>query len=159
MVQVEVIKVNEFCEEYVKYKFCIRIFNEEKGLDFDDIEKNLPILPTRKYKAGDKYINSANRPTKRVVDNDIWLYQFKCQDNENIYQSLKRNLQLFLPHEKYLRNLAQKYTVCFRVSMTSDFAQMYLEMPADIIQLISELGLTMEISILSFGQVIDKLES
>lgn len=148
--------MDEFSKKYEEVTCCIRIFNENGRMDLSEIENNLPIEPTRRYKVGDNYINAANRPTKRVVENDIWLYQFGNQEKEDIFQSMKRNLQLFLPYKEYLRDLAQKYSVCFRISMTSDFAQMYLELPVDIIQLISELGLTMEISILSLGQVLDK---
>lgn len=127
---------------------CVRIIGEDMPIDFEDINKNLPLAPIKIAKKGDKY---------RFVtaENDYLLYEIEKKEGENILSNTNALLDSFLPYKDYMCDISQKYYLGLRLSLSSDFAQMYCLLTHEIMRKIAELNLNLEISILSFGGVID----
>ena len=126
---------------------CVRIIGEGIPIDFEDINKNLPLLPAKITKKGEKY---------RFVtaENDFILYEIE-EKNEDTISNINALLDSFLPYKEYIYEISQKYYISLRLSLSSDFGQMYCMLPKEIMRKIAELKLNLEISILSFGGVID----
>lgn len=131
----------------------LRILGEDT-LDFEAIKKEILINPNKILKQGDSISFLSGKVSKYKADCDVILYEFEPKDNESFYDMVRRKIEEFLPYKEYIASIKDKYFISLRLSLTSDYAQMYCELPNDILMLISELGVNLEISVLSFGEVI-----
>jgi len=127
---------------------CVRIIGEGVPIAFEDIKVNLPLIPVRIAKKGEKYHSV-------TAENDYILYALEKREGEDIISNINSLLDSLLPYKDYIRNIAKKYFLSLRLSLSSDFAQMYCLLPQEIMKKIAELHLNLEVSILSLGGVID----
>ncbi|MDR1101575.1 MAG: DUF4279 domain-containing protein [Clostridiales bacterium] len=116
-------------------------------LDFADIEHNLLITPDRKIKKGEKY---------KIVtaENDSLIYETTLNEDEDIYEAIRRKAREFLIYKDYLAEISKKYLICLTISIQSEFAEVCFELPPDIVKLLASLGISIEFSVFSWGGVI-----
>lgn len=145
---------DKMVEQSQEELICLRIIGKE-SLNFEDIEAKLPIKPNSKNRKNDRHINIVGKETKYIIKADSIIYNIRVEKGEEPCDAIRRSLNSFLPYKNYLKSLKETCYTCFRISITSDYAQIYYELPPDIVELISELGLEIEISIFSMGGVID----
>jgi hypothetical protein len=140
--------VNRVTNQGQQENIYMRIIGENIPIDFEDIKKNLPIVPSRIIKKGDKYRYA-------IAENDQIIYDAEIKDGEDIINSINSLLESFLPYKDYISDISQKYFLSLRLYLSSDFAEMYCLLPQEVMKKIAKLHLNLEISILSFGGVID----
>lgn len=139
--------------EYIQRKSVVLRILGEDTLDFEAIRKEIPLNQDKILRQGERINFLSGKVSKYKAECDVILYEFEPRDNEPFYDMVRRKIKEFLPYKEYIASIKNKYYISIRLSLTSDYAQMYCELPRDILMLISELGVNLEISILSFGEV------
>lgn len=141
--------------KYIQQTYmCLRILGESEPIDFQKIIEEIPIVPDNILKKGENITFRNGKKSKQKAQNDVIIYEFKAKNGEDFYDTIRRKIRDFLQYKKYIRLIRNRYYISLRLSLTSDYAQMYFELPIDIIENINELGINLELSILSFGEAL-----
>ena len=130
--------MNKFQKEQV----CLRIFSDD--LDFDDIQRNIP-LSARISKKGDIRYGI-------TFEADVMTFEVDC-DKEKLTDKISCVLNSLDPYKEYIKKIAKKYDVILRIYLESDMAQIYSYLPLEIITKMTEMSLALEVSIWSEGKV------
>ncbi|MBP2658248.1 MAG: hypothetical protein H6Q69_1280 [Firmicutes bacterium] len=125
----------------------------DSNLDFSKLEQNIGIVPTKIIKKGQLIGKLKNREAPY----DIWLYEIKITNEEDIFEDLASLLNDLLPYSEYIREISKSYNqVTINCYLRSDFAQMGFEITGALITILEKFGLGINFHILSFGGVEDK---
>ena len=128
---------------YISGYIFLRISGE--NLDFNEISKMLNILPKISYKKGDKRILSNFEEV--VYTEDCWLIEYRIPKKTEILKAIQKFLGRFNNKRDYLRNISKKYMITLWISVYPDDIQINFNIPHNTIQIISEMGIDIDISI------------
>lgn len=115
-------------------------------LKFDEIEKNLGMKASKKYHKG-KTIS------KFVGENKFDLIRFdeSIMEDQSIDDTLEFLLNKIVPYERYIKYMQRHYDIVLKCFVQSSNAQVRFNISPNNIAKINQLGLKLEISILSWG--------
>ena len=119
-------------------------------LNFDEIENNLEIKPSKVAKVGDCLSKVVGES-----EYDLWRYEIKLDSEKTINQILKELLDILNPSKEYIHNIARYADVRVKCYVQSDYAQISFEFLPDVIEQLSSMGIVLEVSTLSWGGVSD----
>ena len=124
-----------------------------RGIDIDleELKSKLGFNENIKLIKQGEFISKVVGKSKK----DVYIYS-ECNDNED--EELKL-LYSFLEHliskKATIKEYAQKHEVVIRIFIQSSLAQMYYSINNKVLHKLHELDLPVELSILSWGEVID----
>lgn len=125
--------------------YCSLIIKGET-LDFNEIEKSLGLKASKKYTKG-KIVS------KVIGVNEFDLIRFDKKMIES--QSLDRTLELLLneilPNKEYIKIMQKECEIVLKSFIQSSNAQVRFDITPDNLARISQLGIKLEVSILSWG--------
>ena len=127
--------------------YCSLIISGD-NLDLDLIEKTLKITASEKIKKGE-VINSLTGESPK----DFISFDEKMKGKYNPDKTLMILLDKLMDNEEYLKNLNQKACIYIKCFVQSDYAQIYYTLSAMTLNKIAQLGIDLDISILSWGGV------
>lgn len=120
-------------------------------LDFENITREIQVQSTRMGRKGE-----SSGKGNRVFPNDFWSYEVKADGNSMADEILNRLLLTLAPMKAFLQSLQAVSDVCIRFFIQSDYAQIGFDIQPVTIVKLAELGLRLEVSILSWGGVDDE---
>ena len=129
---------------------CSLLIKGKDILNFDDINNNLKIKASSVMKKGE-----IRSKIVGAIQNDIWIYEIKAANDENLNTILEKLLKTLKPVKNYISKLNFSQNVCIRCHIQSNDAQIYFLVSPSIISNLAELKLPIEVSILSWGEVDD----
>lgn len=117
-------------------------------LDFDEIEKTLKLSASKKFFKGDEV-------SKVIGKNKFDMIRFdSIIDNENNpSHALNKLIELICPYESYIKSLEKDNDCVIKCFVQSDDAQVNYRLSMDVMKKLTELGVELEISVLSWGGV------
>lgn len=118
------------------------------NLDFNEIEKNLQVKPSRIVKKGEIYSKVIGKSQY-----DIWILDIKF-DNRGAPEDALMNLTSIIhPFKEYVKKLSEIADIRIKCYVQSEYAQLNFELSSRVISELANLNVKMEISILSWGAV------
>lgn len=120
------------------------------NINYDEIRDKIGVEPSRTVRKGE--IKS------RVIGAsqcDIWIFEKKFKNSDEVANKLDELLLEIEPCEGYVKTLVNAYNVVIRFYIQSDFAQIGVSLPPELIQKLANLNIKMEISVFSWGGVED----
>lgn len=123
---------------------CIRIIGN--NIDFNELFKLLP-LKFKTRKKGEHVFG------QYAAETDVAVYDFDFDEGDLIPQ-MQKMINILNEHKLNLKKITDKHDVIMRIYVQSNLAQMYFYLPAEIINKLSELSLSLEVSVLSDGEVL-----
>lgn len=75
-------------------------------------------------------------------------------DEGDLIPQMQKMTNILNEHKLNLKKITDKHDVIMRIYVQSNLAQMYFYLPAEIINKLSELSLSLEVSVLSDGEVL-----
>lgn len=130
--------------------YCSLIISGD-NLDLDLIEKTLKITASEKIKKGEVF-NSVIGESQ----SDFISFDEKMNGKYNPDKTLMALLDKLADSEEFLKKLNQKACIYIKCFVQSDYAQIYYTLSAITLKKIAQLGIGLDISILSWGGVKDK---
>jgi hypothetical protein len=122
----------------------------DSNLNFEEINKNLTITPTKTIKKGQMIGKTKNIEAPY----DIWSFEMKFDDGETFNECFDRLINEFLPFSKFIKEISTSfYKVGLSCYIRSDFGQLGFELSVKNIILLKEIGIPIEFHVLSFGLV------
>lgn len=122
----------------------ISFISFEDGLEY--INELLGVKATKIVHRGDQVTS------KRVSQKNIWMYSIKF-DSANYKEEIIKFLNLFINKSEMIEQLKKANTVMLTLQIRSEYGQIGLSLDKTITNLIADLGLNLEVDILSFGAV------
>jgi hypothetical protein len=120
------------------------------SLNCKDIEDNLPIKPTKIIKKGQLLEERYEAPY------DIWSYEVKITDCENISNDLLILLEILCPYSEYIKKICyNNENVSINCYIRSLYGQIGFVINNKLFSKLVDLGLSLNFHILSFGDVED----
>ena len=129
-----------------------RLLIRGQDQNFSEIEAMLGIKATSAFKKGHHYDNNE---IFKPLTHDVWIFSIDFDDCKSSEQALEELLSLLKPSAEYLQQLSRNLSVQLRWFIQSDYAQIYFELPANLLKALSDMNLKLEISIFSWGGVED----
>ncbi len=117
-------------------------------LNFNEIEKNLKIKPSRLVTKGEVISKVIGKSQY-----DLWIYDLKFEELKKTDQDLKKLLSILNPYKSYIQYIAKHADVRIKCYVQSDYAQINFELSPNVIAEIADMNIKLEISILSWGRV------
>lgn len=117
-------------------------------LNFEDIEKNLQIKPSRLIRNGEI--------VSKVIGNsqyDLWAFEIKYGNNKAINEVLNELLVTISSSREYLQNLSNVADVKIKCYLQSDFAQINFAFDSNVLKELANIDIKFEISIFSWGGI------
>jgi len=124
-------------------------------LDFREIGERLGITATRIVEKGTPVLRSGST-SLGFCETNGWFYDVTYENQSGFSTALGTLLSQIHPQKDRLKMLVETIestNIFISVSVSSDYAQMSLEIGIEHQKLISELGFPLRFSILSFGRV------
>lgn len=134
--------------EYVVHSAELRVSGDR--VDFDLVRESLGLLPTTLTRAGET-VSAAIGPATC----DEWVHRAPVAGTEPLAHHLDAIVRGLEAHEEGLRALCHRYEVRLIGRWHSDLAQGHLELPSRLLLRLGQLGLKLEVSLLSWGGVLD----
>lgn len=128
----------------LKSNINISFISFEDGLEY--INELLGVKATKIVHRGDQVTS------KRVSQKNIWMYSIKF-DSANYKEEIIKFLNLFINKSEMIEQLKKANTVMLTLQIRSEYGQIGLSLDKTITNLIADLGLNLEVDILSFGAV------
>ena len=120
-------------------------------LDFENISREIQVQPTRMGRKGEP-----SGKGNRIFPNDFWSYEIEADGNSMADEIFNQLLLMLAPMKAFLQSLQAVSEVCIRLFVQSDYAQIGFDIQPVTIVKLAELGLRLEVSILSWGGVDDE---
>ncbi|WP_132013697.1 DUF4279 domain-containing protein [Hydrogenispora ethanolica] len=120
-------------------------------LEFDEIKTELNIIPSKVVRRGETISKIIPKS-----EYDIWIYEVKFRDNEEVNETLEPLLSNLLSSKQFLQNLSSSFDVVLKCYVQSDLAQINFEFSPKVISYLAEIKLRLEVSIFSWGGVEDR---
>lgn len=128
------------------FSFIIR----DEVLDFDEISGKLRITPTSTLKKG-QFLREG---VKTQAQHDMWVYEVRVSDFDEPENALEYLLEKLVPAIKEIHHFAGVYSqVTLSAYLRSEYGQMGLILPKELMDKIALLRTGLVIHILSFGRV------
>ena len=122
---------------------------EGDGLPMDEIGKALELEPTRIIRKGDML----NRLPLIEASADEWTYTVPLTSPEGVDTQLNHFLAELILHQDELADLARDWKFTLRLFVQSDYAQIAYRLMPETLQRLVALGLPLDVSSLSWGEV------
>ena len=90
-----------------------------------------------------------------ACEKDIYIYKENYENVENASDKLKLFLDTLIKKKQLLLELSLRFETSIRVFIQSSQAQMYFNFDSGVISKLNELQIPVELSILSWGEVLD----
>ena len=119
-------------------------------INFDDVNDNLAFKDVSVIKKGDLVSRVFGKS-----EMDVYIYEKKILYKDEKSRELFSFLDELLERKDFLLKYSREYDVVVRIYMQVSDAQIYFEMQPQIIEKLNKLGLPIEVSILSWGEVYD----
>lgn len=113
-----------------------------------EIQKNIPIEPSKIILKGDKF---EKYPNETLFD--LWILDLEFENSANIDETLNKLLTIISPYTHYFRQLSSQNDVIIRIYIQSDYAEIGWQLHPDTIQKLAATHLELEFSVLSWGGV------
>ncbi|MGN0972781.1 MAG: DUF4279 domain-containing protein [Aristaeellaceae bacterium] len=120
-----------------------------EGLDVDRIESSLGLKATRMIRKGEEL----NRLPLVVAPEDEWVHAVPLTEPEGADGEWNALLSRLLERREQLNALKQTYQVTLRMYVQSDYAQMAYQLMPETMEKVVALGLPLNVSSLSWGEV------
>lgn len=127
---------------------CSLLIRGNTDLDFQEIEGELSLSATNVAHKGEVKYKLAGE-----CKADVWVHSVEFEEDERPEESLERFVQILLARREKVKMLVEKYDMCIRYFIQSELAQIGLDFSPELIRSLALLGLKLEISILSWGEV------
>ena len=119
------------------------------GLDVDRIESSLGLKATRMIRKGEEL----NRLPLVVAPEDEWVYAISLTEPEGTDGEWNALLSRLQERREQLNALKQTYQVTLRMYVQSDYAQMAYQLMPETMEKVVAIGLPLNVSSLSWGEV------
>ena len=119
------------------------------GLDVDRIESSLGLKATRMIRKGEEL----NRLPLVVAPEDEWVYAISLTEPEGADGEWNALLSRLQERREQLTALKQTYQVTLRMYVQSDYAQMAYQLMPETMEKVVAIGLPLNVSSLSWGEV------
>lgn len=130
--------------------YCSLIVTGE-DLELDLIEETLKMVASEKWKKGEIFNSIIGE-----VQSDFIRFNEKTSGKYNPNESLIILLDKLIDNEVFLKKLSEKAYIYITCYVQSDYAQVNYMLSAKALNKITQLGIELEISTLSWGGVKDK---
>ncbi|MDR3050230.1 MAG: DUF4279 domain-containing protein [Oscillospiraceae bacterium] len=118
-----------------------------EALRFDDISDALGLLSTDTRVKGELL----NRLPPVVSQEDCWCYEVQLADNEGLDPRMQALLAALEKAAPALAQLRLRHEVTLRLSVQSDYAQIFYRLMPDTLARLARIGLPLEVSVVSWG--------
>ena len=122
---------------------------EGKDLPIKEIGEQLELEPTRIIHKGDML----NRLPLIEAPADEWTYTVLLTSPEGVDTQLNHLLAHLILHQEQLADLARDWKFTLRLFVQSDYAQIAYRLMPETLQRLVALGLPLDVSSLSWGEV------
>ena len=119
------------------------------GLDVNRIESSLWLKATRMIRKGEEL----NRLPLVVAPEDEWVYAISLTEPEGTDGEWNALLSRLQERREQLNALKQTYQVTLRMYVQSDYAQMAYQLMPETMEKVVAIGLPLNVSSLSWGEV------
>ena len=119
------------------------------GLDVNRIESSLGLKATRMIRKGEEL----NRLPLVVAPEDEWVYAISLTEPEGADGEWNALLSRLQERREQLNALKQTYQVTLRMYVQSDYAQMAYQLMPETMEKVVAIGLPLNVSSLSWGEV------
>ena len=119
------------------------------GLDVNRIESSLGLKATRMIRKGEEL----NRLPLVVAPEDEWVYAISLTEPEGTDGEWNALLSRLQERREQLNALKQTYQVTLRMYVQSDYAQMAYQLMPETMEKVVALGLPLNVSSLSWGEI------
>lgn len=122
----------------------ISFISEKNELEY--INELLSVKATKIVCQGDKVT------AKRISQKNIWIYSVKF-NSTNYNDEIKKFIKIFIKEIDKIRQIQKENTAIITLQIRSEFGQIGLCLDKSVLSMFSDLGLDLEVDILSFGAV------
>ena len=122
---------------------------EGDGLPIEEISKALELEPTRVIRKGDLL----NRLPLIEASADEWTYTMQLSSPDGVDSQLNHLLAELILHQDAMADLARDWKFTLRLYVQSDYAQIAYRLMPETLQRLVALGLPLDVSSLSWGEV------
>jgi len=120
----------------------------DENLDFEEIERNICIIPTKIINKGQVIVSNKKAPF------DIWSYEIKISNETDAMDHLRYLLDELMPYSSYIKEISRRYNqVSINCFLRSDMGQIGFEITSEIMHKLNNIGTSMNFHILSYGCV------
>lgn len=120
-----------------------------EGLNFDEISQKLALAATDTLRAGELLVRIPSMRTSL----DEWTYAVELKNSINVDHTMSELFEHLLGKKDILHALQEHCEIVLRLYVRSDYASIFYRlMPENLLRL-SQLGMPLEVSVLSWGQV------
>lgn len=130
--------------------YCSLIITGDK-LNLDLIEDTLNITASEKQKKGEIFNKIIGK-----VQYDFIRFNEKTNGKYNPNETLMTLLNKLIANEEFLKDLSKNACIYIKCYVQSDYAQVNYMLSANTLNKIAQLGIGLEISIVSWGGIKDK---
>ncbi|MDD2235562.1 MAG: DUF4279 domain-containing protein [Desulfitobacteriaceae bacterium] len=118
------------------------------NLNFEEIEKNIGIIPTTTINKGQVIVATEKAPF------DIWSYEIEFSNGNDTINKLCCLLNKLMPYSNYINEMSRCYRqVVINCFLRSDMGQIGLEISSEVVSKLNNLGIGINFHILSYGYV------
>ena len=122
---------------------------EGDGLPIEEISKTLELEPTHVIRKGD----ILNRLPLIEAADDEWTYTVPLSSPNGVDTQLNHLLAELILHQEAVADLARNWRITLRLFVQSDYAQIAYRLMPETLQRLVALGLPLDVSSLSWGEV------
>ena len=122
---------------------------EGDGLPMEEISKALELEPTRVIRKGD----TLNRLPLIEATADEWTHTMPLSSPDGVDTQLNDLLARLILHQTTLADLARDWKITLRLFVQSDYAHIAYRLMPETLQRLVALGLPLDVSSLSWGEV------
>ena len=130
-------------ELYFNYSATLRIFSES-GVDFEEIENELGIHPSRKHRKGDR-----RGPKSLPYKHDMWSLESGLDEEEKLEEHLFALWEILKPHKTYLLRLKEIASVDVFCGYRSSSHTAGVDVSYRALELFRELEIDFSLSIIT----------
>ncbi|WP_191089480.1 DUF4279 domain-containing protein [Paenibacillus spiritus] len=120
----------------------------DDSINFDEMSKDINLVPSRVIRKGEMV-----GYTKQKAPFDVWSFSIKFDKGEDISSTLEQLLQLLISRSEAIKALSKQYKqVRIDLYLRSEYGQLGIEFTKESFDKLAQLGIGMDIHILSFGK-------
>lgn len=120
-----------------------------EALDFSEIERQLALTPSDIRHKGEVL----NKLPPVVSEQDVWIHELELHDNEGLDPKLHEFLEELARDKEFLKGLTEGCEVVLRLYVKSEYAQIFYRFVPDTLKRFADIGLPLEVSVVSWGRM------
>lgn len=128
-------------------KWILSLIISGEKLDFEGISSALALQSTDTRTKGELL----NKLPPIVSEEDCWLYEIPLADHEGLDPRMHDLLQALEAAKCHVARWQEQYEVILRLYVQSDYAQIFYRLMPDTLRRLAEIGLPLEVSVVSWG--------